>query len=116
MTGIEWLIETFGSPETALRSETSLRILFESIVTDMGLKPVGPPVWHQFPDTGGFTGIWLLQESHLTIHTFPEFRSACLNVFCCSTRPGLDWQTRLHELLGATEVQVREFHRLYDRR
>lgn len=115
MTGTEWLIETFGSPPETLRSNERLGALFASIVAGMGLKPVGPPVWHQFPDTGGFTGVWLLQESHLTIHTFPEFRSACLNVFCCTRRPALDWPARLRDWIGATDVQVREFERHYDR-
>jgi S-adenosylmethionine decarboxylase len=36
------------------------------------------------------TGVWLLSESHLAIHSFPEFRSACLNLFCCRERPSLE--------------------------
>jgi S-adenosylmethionine decarboxylase len=116
MTGIEWLIEVFGCPEARLRDPSILAGLFESVIDRMDLKPVGTAVWHSFPDTGGVTGIWLLQESHLTIHTFPEYHSACINVFCCSPRQSLDWRSTLSSMLGATETQVREYQRVYQRR
>lgn len=111
--GIEWLVEAFGCSETALQDQTILANLFQAIVSEMGLRFIGNPVWHRFPDTGGMTGIWLLQESHLAIHTFPEFQSACLNLFCCSPRPSLDWKLRLSHVLGATDIQVRECQRIY---
>lgn len=113
MAGIEWLVEAFGCQEAALRSPENLTVLFRTIVSDMKLNPLGQPVWHRFPQSGGITGFWLLQESHLAIHTFPEFQSACLNVFCCSERRALDWPRKLAELLGAREVQFREYERIY---
>lgn len=113
--GIEWLLEIFGCPEEVLRSQDALSNLFQSIISEMKLKPVGRSVWHQFPDTGGITGFWLLQESHLAIHTFPEFQSACLNVFCCSERRPIDWESAISRLLGAKEIQIREYVRIYQR-
>jgi S-adenosylmethionine decarboxylase len=115
MTGIEWLIEAFGCAEARLLDRTQLSALFETIVDRMGLRPIGDPVWHVFEGSGGATGIWLLQESHLAIHTFPEYRSACVNVFCCTPREGLDWPATLRSSLGATDVSVREFERVYHR-
>ncbi len=113
MAGIEWLLEAFGCPEAILCNPGRLAEFFQRIVTEMKLKPVGAPVWHRFPDTGGVTGFWLLQESHLAIHTFPEYASACLNVFCCTERPALDWRGHLSCHLGAREVQIREERRIY---
>ena len=113
MTGFEWLIEAFGGAEVRLRDRVQLSALFETIVDRMELRPVGEPVWHVFPASGGATGIWLLQESHLAIHTFPEYRSACVNVFCCTPRRGLDWRTTFLATLGATDVRVRECERAY---
>ena len=115
LAGIEWLLEIFGCPPEALRSQGALADLFQAIVSEMGLKPVGLPVWHHFPDTGGITGFWLLQESHLAIHTFPEFQSACLNVFCCSERRAIDWESALSRLLGAKEIRTREYLRIYQK-
>ena len=113
LAGIEWLLEIFGCPEEALQSQETLSNLFQDIISEMKLKPVGRSVWHQFPDTGGITGFWLLQESHLAIHTFPEFQSACLNVFCCSKRPPIDWESAISRLLGAKEIRIREYVRVY---
>ena len=114
MTGMEWLIEAFGCEEARLLDRGQLALLFETIVRRMELRPVGQPVWHVF-DKGGATGIWLLQESHLAIHTFPEYRSACVNVFCCTLRQSLDWRATFSSILGATDLRVRECERVYQR-
>ena len=113
MAGIEWLLEVYGCPEETLRSRETLTRLFQTILVKMDLKPLGDCIWHRFPDTGGMTGFWLLQESHLAIHTFPEFQSACLNVFCCTERPPLEWKSVLSQELNAKEVRVREYLRVY---
>jgi S-adenosylmethionine decarboxylase len=111
--GIEWLVEAFGCSEQALRDVARLSELFGAIVAEMALRPLGQAVWHTFPGTGGVTGMWLLSESHLTIHSFPEFGSACLNLFCCRERSPLDWQSRLADTLGAKRVRVSELRRPY---
>jgi S-adenosylmethionine decarboxylase len=113
LAGVEWLLEVYGCPQASLRDGEILTRLFQSIIARMNLKPLGDCIWHQFPDTGGMTGFWLLQESHLAIHTFPEFQSACLNVFCCSQRPAIEWESILAETLGAEEVRIREYLRAY---
>jgi S-adenosylmethionine decarboxylase len=113
MTGIEWMIEAFGCSTATLRDRTALQALFDAIVLEMSLRPVGEPVWHQFPGTGGVTGMWLLQESHLALHSFPEHGSLCLNLFCCRWRPSMPWGARLSRLLGSSRVEVREFTRHY---
>lgn len=115
MTGIEWLIEAFGCADTRLRDQAQLSELFEKIIGRMELRTIGKPVWHAFPESGGVTGVWLLQESHLAIHTFPEYRSACINIFCCVPRTPLDWESVLFSALGATDVSVRECRRAYQR-
>ena len=115
MTGIEWMIEAFGCSAATLCDKSALRGLFDVIVAEMNLRPVGEPVWHQFPGTGGVTGVWLLQESHLALHSFPEHNSLCLNLFCCRQRPPMPWEARLGGLLGSSRVAVREFPRNYHR-
>lgn len=42
--------------------------------------------FHQFGGGGGVSGVVLLSESHITIHTWPEFRYAALDVFLCGDR------------------------------
>jgi S-adenosylmethionine decarboxylase len=90
-----------------------VRGLFERIITDLKLRPVGETQWHQFPQTSGITGLCLLAESHLTCHTFPEFGSLCLNLFCCVPRSEWDFTNRLREIVGAGSVTVRSVLRPY---
>jgi len=38
---------------------------------------------HQFTDTGGISGVAILAESHISVHTWPERHYAALDVFMC---------------------------------
>jgi S-adenosylmethionine decarboxylase len=55
----------------------------------------------------------VLAESHLACHTFPEFGSICLNLFCCRARPDFDAGALLAEMLGAMRTDVRRVERDY---
>lgn len=112
-TGSEWIVEAYGCDARRLADPASLRALFDAIVNELSLHPVGDAVWHQFPPPGGLTGLLMLAESHLTVHTFPEHASACINLFCCTPRAAWNWETRLATLLGAETVRVRELAREY---
>lgn len=112
MNGNEWIVEAYGCPEESLSDLDLLRSVVSEIIAEMQLTPVTEPMWHRFPVTGGITGIALLTESHLACHTFPEFRSLCLNVFCCRPRVAWDFD-RLKQSIGATTVCVREVKRPY---
>ena len=48
---------------------------------------------HEFPSSGGITGVALLAESHMSIHTWPEKEYAAIDIFMCGhadTRRALD--------------------------
>jgi S-adenosylmethionine decarboxylase len=113
ISGLEWLIEAHGCDSSLLADLSKLRGLFAEIMAAMALRPVGEPVWHQFPTTGGITGLCLLAESHLACHTFPEYQSICLNLFCCQPRPDWDFAAYLKREFGATAVNVRRIERPY---
>jgi S-adenosylmethionine decarboxylase len=91
----------------------SLAALIDRMVNELGLRPIGAGQWHVFPAPGGITGMLLLAESHLTVHTFPEHRSLCLNLFCCTPRPTWPFAERLAEMIGAERVAVRHVDRAY---
>lgn len=113
MTGSEWIVEAHGCDAARLASLDAMRALFAALVRELDLHPVGDALWHQFPTPSGITGLLLLAESHLAVHTFPEHASLCLNLFCCTPRARWAWEERLAEHAGATDVQVRVIEREY---
>ncbi len=111
--GVEWVVDAYACEPRALADAEKLRALFAQLVKELALRPVGEPVWHQFPGAGGVTGLCLLAESHLACHTFPEYGSLCLNLFCCKPRPEWDFERYLARELGARAVRVRRVERPY---
>jgi len=110
--GTEWLIEASGCDGAALADLDRLRAVFNRVIHDLDLNVLGEIQWHQFDHPGGVSGLALLSESHLTCHTYPEFRAATFNLYCCRERASWTWETTLKEMLGATEVKVRVFERV----
>lgn len=110
-SGIEWLVDAQGCALAALRSQATLAALFDEIVADLGLNPLGEAQWHGFPGEGGVTGLLMLSESHLSVHSFPEMGLATLNLYCCRPREEWPWEERLAQRLGARRVVVRRIER-----
>lgn len=108
--GIEWLIDAHGCAADRLRDRAAIVALLDRIVAEMELHVVATSV-HVFGGAGGVTAMYLLAESHLTIHTFPEAGTATLNAYCCRPRRPASWRALLREALGARELVVRELAR-----
>lgn len=60
----------------------------------------------------GVSGVVVIAESHLTIHTWPEHGYAAVDIFTCGTRVD-PWKAVefLKEELEAGSIQVRDFWR-----
>lgn len=110
--GTEWLIDASGCDPTALADLDRLHAVFERVIRDLELNVLGEIAWHRFDNPNGISGLALLSESHLTCHTYPEFRAATFNLYCCRDRASWTWETTLKEMLGAAEVKVRVFERM----
>jgi len=64
------------------RHLTDVQVFKEKVndfVTELSLTSVGA-VFHDF-EGGGFTAVVCLTESHLSIHTWPEYNRITLDVF-----------------------------------
>jgi S-adenosylmethionine decarboxylase len=74
----------------AMTDTTNLRTICLDAVARAGLSAVGE-LFHRFvpvPDSlhapSGITGVVLLAESHLAVHTWPELEAATLDVYVCN--------------------------------
>lgn len=106
-SGIEYIVDGYGCDAERLRSLERLQELFARAIADLHLNPVGAPLWHVFGGHGGITGLQLLAESHLAIHTYPESGLVTINLYCCRPMADWDWPAQLRRDLGAARVEVR---------
>ncbi|MEO8310387.1 MAG: adenosylmethionine decarboxylase [Caldimonas sp.] len=90
-----------------MTTPAALRSTCLAAVAAAGLSAVGE-LFHRFspgaPQGGGgapagITGVVLLAESHLAVHTWPEIEAATLDVYVCNL--GTDNSARAEALLAA---------------
>ncbi|WKB51673.1 adenosylmethionine decarboxylase [Eleftheria terrae] len=88
----------------AMTQVQALRELCVAEVKAAGLQPVGE-LFHAFEPAGvhgqpgGITGVVLLAESHLAVHTWPELGGVTLDVYVCNF--GADNRGRAEALMQA---------------
>ena len=69
---------------------------------------------HPFPG-GGLTAVFLLSESHLSIHTWPEHSFAALDIYTCGNSEAADRLVRsMHEMLKPRTAKVSYIERASD--
>jgi S-adenosylmethionine decarboxylase len=95
--------------DDAARIEAALRAGAEAAgatVLDVRLHPFGPGA--------GVTGVALLAESHISIHSWPEHRYAAIDIFVCGRRcrPDAALET-IAAMLEAEEVRTTTLARGY---
>jgi S-adenosylmethionine decarboxylase len=66
---------------------------------------------HQFGDGGGITGVALLAESHISIHTWPEIHYAALDVFVCGTCDAERAVALLKDYFKPTQLKITSISR-----
>ncbi len=108
MHGLHLTADLRGCPagRCVMLDPAALREACLGAVRLAGLAPVGE-LFHRFePAPGaaanapvGITGVVLLAESHLAVHTWPEIAAVTLDVYVCNL--GSDNSAKAHALLTA---------------
>ncbi|HTN44718.1 MAG TPA: S-adenosylmethionine decarboxylase [Flavipsychrobacter sp.] len=78
------IIATFLASAKDLKRIHECKDFFDQMIRALELTNVGE-VYHPFPG-GGFTASVCLTESHVSIHTWPEYGLATFDVFLSSYR------------------------------
>jgi len=66
---------------------------------------------HTFSDGGGITGVALLAESHISVHTWPELNYAAFDAFMCGNAKPEKAVALLEEIFKPTKVDIKEILR-----
>lgn len=84
MNGLHLLGDLYGCrcKETLIIQVDPLRQICIDFCKDAGLTVVGES-FIQF-EKGGITGVVVLAESHLAIHTWPEIKSVTIDLYVCN--------------------------------
>jgi S-adenosylmethionine decarboxylase len=100
MQGLHLTADAHGCAPGLLRDADALCALCLHEVRAAGLSAVGE-LFHSFNSAGGdaqgVTGVVLLAESHVALHTWPELAALTLDVYVCNH--GADNSTRARQLL-----------------
>lgn len=70
--------------------------------------------FHTFGPGLGVTGVVLLAESHISVHTWPEQGFAAVDIFMCGEAQPLRALAVLREALAPRDCHVRTVHRVVD--
>lgn len=79
--GIHYLIDLQGCKEELLRDKELLTTAMETAANNAGATIVETLI-HQF-SPHGLSGVVVIAESHLAIHTWPEQNYAAIDIFTC---------------------------------
>jgi S-adenosylmethionine decarboxylase len=105
--GVHFLLDVSGAPFATLDDPILVETLLVDAVKTMGAKVLGIHIHRLSPQ--GVSGVVVISESHLTIHTWPERGEAAVDLFTCGNaaraRTAVD---ALARALGAKRSTVEE--------
>lgn len=81
--GIHYILDLWNCNQKILNQPNALLNILTTCSEKLETQVVGK-CFHQFQPQG-VTGILLLAESHISIHTFPEYSYASVDFYLCST-------------------------------
>jgi S-adenosylmethionine decarboxylase len=108
--GEHMLVEYYGCDPVKLAHSDEVREIVVSAVREAH-GTVVTNIFHNF-NPFGVSGVVVIAESHVTIHTWPEHGCAAVDIFSCSERLDKELlRDTLKERFGATQVTTRSFER-----
>lgn len=108
--GIHLLLDLAGAPFETLDDPALVESALIETVAAMGAQVLGVHLHRLAPQ--GISGVVVISESHLTIHTWPERGEAAVDLFTCGDASrAREAVAALISRLGATVSTLREVSR-----
>ncbi len=106
--GVHLLLEFYGAKnldDLELVEKTFQKAVEACGATLLGMK------FHHFSPYGGISGVAIVMESHLTIHSWPELRYAAIDIFLCGDVDPYKAVPIFKEAFQPEKIQIIEFKR-----
>ena len=107
--GRHLLVEYFGCNPELLDDEDGIRTLMRGAAKAAGATEVAV-VFHRFSPQG-VSGVVVVEESHLSIHTWPEYGYAAVDFYTCGECDPRRGHVHLMRGLGANEAEIMQVDR-----
>ncbi|MBN2059839.1 MAG: adenosylmethionine decarboxylase [Deltaproteobacteria bacterium] len=106
--GIHLLIEIWQAKH--LTDLSKIREILLKVVDACGVTLLNIDL-HVFSPNDGISGIAVLKESHISIHTWPEFHYAAVDIFVCGSVNPRSAVSVLEKEFKPTKMEVQEIKR-----
>jgi len=87
MFGPHLILEAYGCPQPLLADMSLISQALDKYPEKLDMTKIMPPYVFTYhgtvPDDWGVSGVVLIAESHISIHTFPEKGFVTLDIFSC---------------------------------
>ena len=97
------MLDCYGCPKEKLSDMDLVFNTLDKLPEEIGMQKIMPPYVFKYkglvPEDWGVSGVVLIAESHISIHTFPDKEHVFVDVFSCK-----DFDTAM-----ATEFMVKTF-------
>jgi S-adenosylmethionine decarboxylase len=109
--GEHLMVDGYGGSFTALSSKDKIFQFLSELPGILNMEAFGGPEVYlcendTMKDSGGYSGVVAIKESHISIHSFPQRGFATMDIYTCNT---LDRDTVLNytkNLFSFTDLEV----------
>jgi S-adenosylmethionine decarboxylase len=102
--GPHLMLDCYGCNKEKLSDMDLIFDTLDKFPAKIGMHKIMPPYVFKYhgvvPDEWGVSGVVLIAESHITIHTFPDKQHAFIDIFSCKefdTNYAINYMTNLFE-------------------
>jgi S-adenosylmethionine decarboxylase len=108
--GTQYLVEFFGCCKTTINDRNRIReIMIEA--ANRARATIVADVFHEF-NPHGISGVVVIAESHIAIHSWPEHSCASVDIFTCSAEMNPEAAVSyLETAFKAEKIEMRKISR-----
>jgi len=115
--GEHFMIDAYGGSREKLMDRELVQQCLSELPERLGMRKLAEPTVHWaapngIRDPGGWSGVVLIMESHISIHTFPARRFASIDVYTCRNGlPTAEIEAYFRAVFGFEELETNFFER-----